>query len=129
MGARGPKKGTVYKPTLDKAQAREALRAVVMEHMTEMTAAQIAHAKGLKYLVARNVKTGKFERVTQAMLDAADEQQMERIEVWEKDPSVQAYTDLMNRTLDKPAEQVDMHVTGELDIVSRLQAARQRVQR
>jgi hypothetical protein len=34
----------------------------------------------------------------------------EIIEVWEKDPSVQAYTDLLNRALDKPAEQVQ--VTG-----------------
>ena len=37
----------------------------------------------------------------------------EIIEVWEKDPSVQAFTDLMNRTLDKPAEQVK--VTGADD--------------
>jgi len=29
----------------------------------------------------------------------------EIIEVWEKDPSVQAFTDLLNRALDKPAEQ------------------------
>jgi hypothetical protein len=27
------------------------------------------------------------------------------IEVWEKDPSVSAFTDLMNRALDKPKEQ------------------------
>jgi hypothetical protein len=27
------------------------------------------------------------------------------IRVWQKDPSVQAFTDLLNRAVDKPAEQ------------------------
>lgn len=34
----------------------------------------------------------------------------EIVEVWEKDPNISAYADLMNRALDKPAEQVK--VTG-----------------
>lgn len=108
MGKRGPQKGAIYKPTMDKAQAREALRAVVIKHMREMVDAQVANAKGLKYLVARNAKTGKFERVTEAMLNAADDQQLERIEVWEKDPSVHAFADLLNRAIDKPIEMVEM---------------------
>ena len=53
-------------------------------------------------------KTGKFIRVGPAMAGAANE---ETIEVWEKDTSTQAFTDLLNRALDKPAEQV--RVTGE----------------
>jgi hypothetical protein len=36
----------------------------------------------------------------------------EVIEVWEKDPSVQAFTDLMNRTIDKPIEQMAVDATG-----------------
>lgn len=73
-----------------------------------MLEAQISHAKGLKYLVTRDKKTGKFIRVGPAMAGMVGE---ETIEVWEKDPSVQAFSDLMNRALDKPAEQVK--VTGE----------------
>ena len=39
----------------------------------------------------------------------------EVIEVWEKDPSVQAFTDLLNRAIDRPMEQeqqinLDAHV-------------------
>jgi hypothetical protein len=36
------------------------------------------------------------------------ELQDELIEVWDKEPSVQAYADLVNRTLDKPADHVEV---------------------
>ncbi len=50
----------------------------------------------------------------------------EIIEVWEKDPSIHAFTDLMNRALDKPKEQVlEVNVKG--DIVARLIEGRRRV--
>jgi hypothetical protein len=113
----GPKKGAKYKPTLDKAAARDALRAVVLEHMGAMVAAQIANARGLKYLVTRDKKSGKFIRVTEAMAKAKQGEDEERIEVWEKDPSVQAFTDLMNRALDKPAEHVELTGAGGAPIV------------
>ena len=100
-------KGYKTQKTIAKEQAREALRQIVLSKMESLVAAQIAHAEGLKYLVTREKKTGKFIRVTEAMAKAksgtGDE---ETIEVWEKDPSVQAFTDLMNRAIDKPAEQL-----------------------
>ncbi len=71
--------------------------------MDAMTAAQISQAKGIKYLVVRG-KDGKFKRIGENALDAANEAG-DVVEMWEKDPSIQAYTDLMNRALDKPAEQ------------------------
>jgi hypothetical protein len=88
--------------------------------MDEMVSAQVAHSKGIKYLVVREKKGGKFVRVTEAMAklrnDLTNDQEI--IEVWEKDPSVQAFTDLMNRALDKPMEQVqEQHLTGKLEIV------------
>lgn len=112
----GPAKGTKYAPTIAKEQARDALRQIVLEEMREMTAAQIAHAKGLKYLVARHKTTGKFATLTEEMMKTIAEgknPEYEAIEVWSKDPSVQAYTDLMNRAIDKPAEQ--LKVTGADD--------------
>ena len=104
----GAKKGQKHAETLSKEQAREALRTIVLEHMQEMTAAQIANAQGIKYLVARHKTSGKFERVTEAELQAilaGEDEERVILEVWEKDPSVQAFTDLMNRALDKPKEQ------------------------
>ncbi len=46
-----------------------------------------------------------------------------------KDPSVQAFTDLMNRALDKPKEQPqELQISGSLELVSaRLLAARKRL--
>lgn len=68
-----------------------------------MLHAQMANAQGLKYLVSRDPKTGKFERIGPAGVRPEA-----TIEVWEKDPSVQAFADLLNRALDKPAEHVEM---------------------
>lgn len=95
----GRKKGST---TLSKEAARELARELVTAQMSALFEAQIANAKGIKYLVTRDKKTGKFIRVGEAMASAKGE---ETIEVWEKDPSVQAFTDLMNRALDKPKEQ------------------------
>lgn len=115
----GRRVGTKIAKTLEKEAAREALRALVMAELKPMADAQIANAKGIKFLVLRHAKSGKFikriEDLTGAVeLDPANE----IIEVWAKDPSVQAFTDLMNRTLDKPTEQVAADVThsGVLEI-------------
>lgn len=117
--------------TISKEQAREALRAIVMQHMGEMTASQIAHAKGLNYLVGRD-RLGKFKKLTseeaQKALEEGGTSEYTLVEVWEKDPSVQAFTDLMNRALDKPKEQEQViNLKGSLELVDRLQAARLRV--
>lgn len=129
----GPKKGTKYKPTLDKEAAREALRAIVLREMESLVASQIAAAKGIQYLVARNKASGKFVRLDEEamtkLLAGEDDDSLEAVEVWEKDPSVQAFTDLMNRALDKPKEQKqEFEVSGELTIIpERLAAARKRL--
>jgi len=65
--------------------------------------AQMANAEGIKYLVVRDAKSGKFLRVSEGVAKLADGEEL--IEVWEKDPSIQAFSDLMNRALDKPKEQ------------------------
>jgi hypothetical protein len=102
----GRKAGGKNAETISKELAREALRQIVLAEMQALTAAQIAHAKGLSYLVARD-KTGKFKKLTsdEAEKALAGDSDYTLVEVWEKDPSVQAYTDLMNRALDKPKEQ------------------------
>lgn len=124
----GPKKGSKHQSTISKEQAREALRAIVLEEMREMAAAQVANAKGLKYLVVREKGTGKFVRVTEAMARAKLGQTEEIIEVWEKEPSTPAFTDLMNRALDKPKEQEqDINLRGEVNVVEILRQRHQRM--
>lgn len=124
---------------IEKEVLREQTRAIIAPHLEQLLAAQIAHAVGLKYLVTRDKKTGKFIRVTEAMARrkqkkaAADgeapAENEEAIEVWEKDPSVQAFTDLLNRLIDRPAEQVTVkgdikhrHTLEDLVVGSRAEA-------
>lgn len=99
----GRKKGTKLLKTLAKEAAREYVRKTITAHLPALVDAQVANAKGLQYLVYRDKQTGKFERVRS--LEDVD-QDAEVIEVWEKDPSVQAFTDLLNRAIDRPKEQV-----------------------
>lgn len=102
----GRKPGFKFPATISKEQARDALRGMVIAHLKPLVDAQLANASGLKYLVARDPKTGKFERIgPEGVAGAAG------IEVWEKDPNVSAFADLLNRALDKPAEHVEMTVT------------------
>lgn len=98
-----PPTGKTWKwpATLAKEAARELVRQAITAHLPELISAQVANAQGLKYLVARDAETGKFERIgPEGVKEGVT------IEVWEKDPSVQAFTDLMNRAIDKPREQV-----------------------
>ena len=114
----GRKVGYQSPNTLDKIAAREHVRQMVIAKLTPLLEAQFANACGLKYLVVRDKRTGKFIRVTEAMarqLEGKAEAEHESVEIWEKDPSVQAFTDLMNRALDKPADQKQEHeVSGTL---------------
>jgi hypothetical protein len=128
---RGPKKGTKYTPSITKAQAREAVRAVVQKHMHRMVRSQIAHACGIGHMFTRD-KAGKFTKIeseqegTRLLAEGTEGQDYW---IFFKDPSVQAFTDLMNRALDKPKEQeIEVKVTHELEIVpARLAEARKRL--
>lgn len=132
LGSKTGQQAATITANAAKAEAREALRQIVLEHMRPMVEAQIAHSKGIKFLVARSSKGGKFERVTEDQLDkilSGQDDGSVTIEVWDKDPSVQAFTDLMNRALDKPSEHLELTGAdgGPVELVSRLAAARKRL--
>ena len=110
----------------EKRLLRATARALIGPHMAELIAAHAAHAKGLSYLVYRDKETGKFERV-KAIEDV--DQSVDTIEVWEKDPSTQSFTDLMNRLLDKPSEHVEMEITGGDELLARLDRGRERARK
>lgn len=99
----------------------------VARELGPMVDAQIANAKGIKFLVIREKGTGKFKRVAEGRAAQHDPDE-EIIEVWEKDPSVQAFDSLLNRALGKPIEQIELQVSGEVSIIqSRLNASRARM--
>jgi len=133
----GKPKGYKAPKTLEKEEARRVLREMVLASMTPMVEAQIKHAQGINYLVYREKRGGKFTKVTaadaQAIFDRENRPADEGgviIEVWDKDPSVQAFTDLFNRALDKPAEQeqnINLKMPGMEAILARLEEGRKRV--
>lgn len=118
MGKRGPQPGVKYQKTIDKALAREALRRIVLKHMDRMTRAQIASATGIGHVYTRD-KHGKFNKIENEQ--AADELLTKGTEgqdywIFMKDPSTAAFTDLMNRALDKPIEPVEMQHSGGIEV-------------
>lgn len=126
----GKPKGHQAQATLDKIAAREFVRQRVTAQLGPLVDAQMKQALGLKYLITREKKTGKFVRVTEAMARKKRGSTEETIEVWEKDPSTPAFQYLLDRALDRPAEQeIPIKVTGgEADVrVALLIAARKRV--
>jgi hypothetical protein len=118
-GAGNP--GGPIQRTIDKALQREALRAIVVKHMEKLVEAQLHNAMGIGHLMLRDPETGKFERIVssgdpkvdEARIDAAVQQGKSQCWIYLKDPSVQAFTDLMNRALDKPTEHVDLKAVIE----------------
>ncbi len=106
----GRKPGFRLPATLDKLRAKELARQLITAQLEPLIAAQIANSQGLKYLVTRDKKTGKFIRVTEAMAKVKQGDAEETIEVWEKDPSVEAFKHLLDRALDQPAKSLE--VTG-----------------
>ena len=101
--------------------ARRKLKSLVRAKTKELVDAQISNALGIKYLVVRDKATGKFARVAKNIAEVLKPDE-EIIEVWEERPNVHSFTDLMNRTIGKPAEHVEMdaNLSGELRIISEL---------
>ena len=122
---RGRPKGSKGKKTLDKEAARELLRSMVKVSMGPMIEAQVKNAQGISYLVYRDKKGGKFTKVKADEAETILGRDDVLVEVWEERPSVQAFTDLMNRTIDKPVETVQATVTMQ-GLDERLRAAKKR---
>lgn len=115
----GKPKGFKAPATISKELAREVLRNRVIAELAPLIDAQVANAKGISHFFLRD-KAGQFVKIEdakaiQTALNSGDEGSYYYI--FTKDPSIQAFTDLMNRALDKPAEPEQKHeVTGGLVI-------------
>ena len=110
----GKPKGVRWPSTLAKAEAREKVRQFINERLGEFLEAMADNVLGIRHLMMRDPKTGKCERIT------GDAKQIDKALksknacwIYTKDPNVQAFTDLMNRCLDKPSEHLS--ITGADD--------------
>lgn len=126
----GRKPGGKNASTISKEQARDALRAIILQEMHAMTRSQVHAAIGINHFMLRDKATGQWKRLTnwreiEAALNDPDAIDGSTYWIYTKDPSTQAYTDLMNRALDKPKEQeVELHVSGDEALIAALQHGR-----
>ena len=125
----GKPKGYKAPATLEKEAARELTRQIITASLRPMLQAQIAHSMGIGHLYTRD-KTGKFTKIeNQAEVDRLLMEGTEDDDYWifSKDPSVQAFTDLMNRAIDKAKEQEqEIKITGEAALIEKLLSGRKR---
>lgn len=128
-GAGRPKGAKDRVPRLSAPQVRAAGREFAERWISKRLERYLerldARAMGLSYLVVRDPKTGKFVRVTRETLAAAQAQGGgEAIQVWEKEPCIQALREALDRLLGRPDEYVEHG--GSVEIGQALEAARQR---
>ena len=105
----GRPRGKKMLKTLEAEQAREHVRQRVIARLDPMLDAQFDNAEGLKHLMMRDPKTGKFERIT------GDAKQIDKalktknaVWIYTKDPNITAFSDLLNRAFGKPTEQIQL---------------------
>lgn len=127
----GPKKGTKYAPTIAKEAAREHLRGILTAQLEPVAKALVSRATGVRYFVARNSKTGKFEIVTdpQKVLAALNAEDDMTGEFYTEKPDTAAIKELFDRTCDKSKEQEqEITVSGSINVVEilRQRSARNR---
>lgn len=121
----GRPKGSVSAHTAVERANKEAMRLELRERVHKafgpLVDAQIANAQGISHFMKRDPKTGKFERITElsqieAALNAEGAEEGSSYWIWTKDPSTAAFTDLMNRAIDKPVEPVEVEHSGGIQI-------------
>ena len=128
----GAKLGSKQAKTIEKEAARALLRQMVYARLPQLVNAQLASAEGIAHFMLRDPESGQFQRLTdpdqiQAALNAPNAAEGSTYYIFTKDPSIQAFTDLANRALDKPVESVDMNISGDAELLAKLHAARKRV--
>lgn len=129
---KGRRKGVKNKKTIQKEMEEQELRSIIRKRLAPLVEAHIANAEGIKYLVVRERKGGKFIRVHEAMAKTAENGKLgkdeEIIEVWEKDPSYNSFRELLDRGYGKakePDKNVNINLTANIE--QRLIEARKRV--
>jgi hypothetical protein len=114
----GKPAGSKNKATISKEEGRELVRQEVLKNIGPMLRSQMQHAIGIQHMMLRQ-KDGTFKRAEkvediEAALNSGDKNSYY---LFTKDPSTQAFTDLLNRALDKPKEQEqEVTVAGKLVI-------------
>jgi hypothetical protein len=123
----GKPKGYKAPATIDKEAKRELVRQLVAAELEPMVKAQIAHAKGVHFMILRNPDGTVTRATNEKQVDAACAVGAQAFEIVTQTPNVQAFSDLLNRALDKAREQPqDLNISSTLNIVDVLRQRRAR---
>jgi hypothetical protein len=104
------KPGRRWLATMEKALVREETRKYIQQHMPAMLRSQIAHAIGIGHVFTRD-KHGKFTRIEdEARIEQLLSEGTQDTDYWifAKDPSVHAFSVLLDRTLDQAPKHVEL---------------------
>ncbi len=127
----GARPNTRPKGPFDKLKAHMRLQELYWASQERMTEAQIAAAAGVKYLVARNKKGGKFTHLTEEgakRILSGEDSENEIVEEWEKLPNSQAFAYLTDQALGKPKNivEADVNVNLSQELMALLVEGRER---
>ena len=89
------------------------LAAGVMQNLTPIVRGLMAKATGINHMMLRDPENGQWVRLTsqeqiEAALNAPGAEEGKTFWIHTKDPDVQAASDLLNRAIGKPVEEVDI---------------------
>lgn len=117
----GMQKGYVYPETIQKEEAKAALRDMVIASLQPILRGLIGKAIGINHMMLRDETTGQWIRLTEQdqiekALNAPGAEEGKTFWIHTKDPDVQAAADLLNRAIGKPTEEIQAEVKGGLTI-------------
>lgn len=103
----GAPKGCKHQKPREKAEVREVIRQRLTAHADVFVDALVSRAKGVRYFVTRNKKTGKYEIVTnpEQVVSALNGEDENTGEFYTDKPDVSAIREALDRMIDRPKEQ------------------------
>ena len=112
----GIRKGTILPKTLQKEEGKAILRQMVLDQLGPIVRGLIGKATGINHMMLRDESNGQWIRLTEPeqieqALNAKGAEEGKTYWIHTKDPDVQAAADLLNRSIGKPIEEVQVDGT------------------
>lgn len=122
----GKPKGYIFPKTLAKQEGKDRLRELVLARLDPIVQGLIGKATGINHMMLRDIESGQWKRLETpeeitAALNAPDAEKDRTYWIHTKDPDVPAATDLLNRAIGKPVEEVQVEHSGTVGLVQTLQ--------
>src|SRR5262245_46512589 len=116
-----------HRSTIEREELLRQFRARVAAEFPQLTDALFTAARGVTHLMAKD-RDGTWTEVT-------DPHQMLRVlnsgeqfyKLSARNPEIRALKEIFDRTFGLPKQELDVHVSGDLELIARLTKARKRV--